>query len=104
MTMNTSKYVNVVLTVDEDENVITVYVTPTVGYEVVHATKNDNGGIKIHVAPSTEPIVGRSYMLDGKHVLVGKIDRDEHGKAVAVYDEHTGEKHLWPSASQAPRA
>lgn len=97
MTMNTSKYVNVVLTVDEDESVVTVYVTPTAGYEVVHATKNDNGGIKIHVAHTTEPIVGRSYMLDGKHVLVGKIDRDEQGKAVAVYDEHTGEKHLWPA-------
>ena len=103
MAMNTSKYVNVVLTFDEDESVVTVYVTPTAGYEVVHATKTENGSIKIHVAPTTEPIVGRSYMLDGKHVLVGKIDRDEQGKAVAVYDEHTGEKYLWP-ASQAPRA
>jgi hypothetical protein len=88
----------------EDGGMATVEVTPMTGYEVVHAIKTESGSIKIHVAPAAQPVLGRSYMLDGKHVVVGKIDRDEQGNAVAVYDEHTREKHLWPSASQAPRA
>ena len=59
---------------------------------------------RVVAAPPAQPVLGRSYKLDGKEVVVGHIDRDEQDKVVAVYDEHTGEKHLWPSASQAPRA
>lgn len=96
-----NEYIRCATYPDENGGVATVEVTPMAGYEVMQVVKTENGSIRIHVAPVAQPVLGRSYMLDGKHVLVGKIDRDEQGKAIAVYDEHTGEKYLW--AKQASR-
>lgn len=84
-------------TMPNDDGTATVRVTPMEGYELAFADGDGNlvREVKLLAVPLINPVVGRSYMLDSKEVTVGRIDRDEGGKAVAVYDEHTGEKHLW---------
>ena len=76
-----------------------ITITPMDGYEVIGYDETAEGVVLVAVYPKErrQPVRGHSYMLDGKEVAVGAIDRDEEGNAVAVYDEHTGEKHLWPA-------
>ncbi len=88
-------------TYSNGDGTATVTVTAMDGYYLDIDGEVDTE-ITFKVYMPAQPVLGRSYMLDGKHVLVGKIDRDEQGRAIAVYDEHTSEKHLWP-ANQASR-